>query len=263
MLKIIVCVKQVPDTSKVKINPKNGTLIRESIENIMNPDDRHAMETALCLKERYGGTITAITMGPPQAEDVLREAFAMGADDALLITDKRFAGSDSLVTSNILSKVIKKSGKFDIIVTGVEAIDGNTSNVGFQLSEFLGIPLITQIHKIEIQNSSALIERLYGHEYQQIKIDLPILLAVNKDINKVRFSSLQGLNFCFDKEIKRITMDDIGGTEDEYGLKGSPTIVLEYDSFVHKREQEIIEGTLNEKVDGLIHKLKKHNILRY
>lgn len=263
MLHIIVCIKQVPDTHKVKVDSENSTLIRGSIENKINPDDLHAIEMALYLKGKYNSIITVITMGPLHAEDVLREAFSLGADKAVLISDSRFAGSDSLITSKILSRAISKLGRYDIVITGVEAIDGNTSNVGYQLSEFLNIPLITQIHAIEIKDDIAVIERLYGHEYQKIKVGLPILLAVDKDANRVRFSRLVDIKTSFEKDFTLITMDDIGGIEDEYGLKGSPTMVLKTESFFHKREHELIDGSLNEKIETFIHKLKKHNILRY
>src|SRR4030042_5323167 len=216
MLSIVVCIKQVPDTQNAVFDPRSGSIDRTGTDNIMNPDDLHASETALSIKDSYGAMITAVTMGPPQAADVLNEAYALGADSCVLGSDQRFAGADSLVTSKILSRAIDLLGAFDIVITGCDAIDGNTAHVGYQLSEFLGIPLITQIHKLEIQSDHAVIERLYGHEYQKIKVLLPLLLAVNKHTNRVRFPRLADIKTCTDKNITIMTMNDIGGTEREY-----------------------------------------------
>ncbi len=263
MLKIIVCIKQVPHTDKASIDPKKGTLIRDSVERMINPDDLNAIEMALTLRERFGGEITCITMGPPHAEDILREAFAYGVDRGVLISDPCFAGSDSLITSMVLSRAIVKLGTFNIIITGVEAIDGNTGSVGYQISEFFKLPLITKIHKIDILDGSAVIERLYGHEYQQIRVDLPVLLSVNKETNRVRIPALAAINAYFDNPIVTLTMADIGGSEKEFGIKGSPTIVINYESFLQKRGQERISGSTQEKVETFVKKLKKHNILRY
>ncbi len=151
MLRIIVCIKQVPDTDRVRIDKKNGTLVRESISTIINPDDLHALEMALYLKEHYGAEITALTMGPVHAEDVLREAYACGVDKAVLVSDEKFAGSDALATSKILSRAIKHLGDYDVIITGVEAIDGNTSIVPFQISEFAHEPPLLIYPNSQIQ----------------------------------------------------------------------------------------------------------------
>lgn len=263
MLSIIVCIKQVPDTQKALFDPRSGTIDRSGTDNIMNPDDLHALEMALTIKDEFGATITAATMGPPQAADVLSEAYALGADRCVLISDPRFAGSDSLATGRIISRAITKLGHFDIVITGCEAIDGNTGHVGFQLSEFLRMPLLAQIHKFQISSSQAIIERLYGHEYQKIRVNLPILIAVGKTANRVRVPRLADIRTCADRSITTLTMDDIGGPADEYGAAGSPTVVIETELFSHKREREVISGTLDDKVDNLIHKLKKQNILRY
>jgi electron transfer flavoprotein beta subunit len=263
MLSIIVCIKQVPDTQKGAFDPRTGTIDRGITECVMNPDDLHAIEMALFLKDTCGATITAVTMGPPRAEDVLGEAYALGVDRCVLVTDPCFAGSDSLITSKILSRAVSLIGRFDIIITGCEAIDGNTAHVGYQLSEFLGVPLITQIHKLQIDGRHAVIERLYGHEYQKIRVALPLLLAVSKKMNRVRIPRLADIKSGMDKSISVFSMKEIGGSEDEYGVSGSPTVVIETEIFSHKRGREVIAGSLNEKADLLIHKLKKHNILRY
>lgn len=263
MLSIIVCIKQVPDMHGAIFDPQTCVINRDCAINIMNPDDLHALEMALSLKDQFGADITVITMGPPQAADVLYDAYALGADRCVLITDPRFAGSDSLVTSRVLSRALSQLGRFDIIITGFEAIDGNTAHVGFQLSEFLHIPLITQIHKIQLERDYAMIERLYGHEYQKIKVSLPLLLSINKNTNNVRFPRLADIKTSTDKQLEIMTMDDIGGTENEYGIAGSPTVVIETKLFSHKREHEALAGSVNEEVDQLIHKMKMHNILRY
>lgn len=263
MLSIIVCIKQVPDTQKALFDPKTGIIGRNCADNIMNPDDLHAIEMALSIKDMYGAKITTITMGPPQAVDVLSEAYALGVDNCVLISDPRFAGSDSLITSKVLSRAITRLGPFDIIITGCEAIDGNTAHVGFQLSEFLTIPLLTQIHNFQINSGHAIIERLYGHEYQKIQVRLPLLLAISKNTNRVRIPRLYELKTCTDRKIHMMTMDDIGGSDQEYGTAGSPTVVVDTEIFSHKREREVFAGDCSEKADMLIHKLKKHNILKY
>lgn len=263
MLRIFVCIKQVPVTDRVSFDwKKGGVLIRENVESIMNPDDLHAIELALQLKERNGGEIVAISMGPPQAEEVLREALSYGVDRCILITDDVFKGSDTLVTTKILHNSIKKLGKFDVIITGFKTIDGSTAQVSYQLAELFKIPHITQIHKIEIKDKTAIIERLFGHEYQKIKADLPIILAVNSDTNKVRHVKLFNIKNCINKEIVKWKLDDLDGTENEYGLKGSTLITLKGEIISHKRKREIFTGTINDKIDKLILKLKKYGVVQ-
>ena len=263
MLNIAVCVKQVPDTGKVRIDPADGTLVREGAGTMMNPDDLHAVEAALDLKERFRGTVTVFTMAPPAAREVLIQAMAMGADRAVLVSDPAFAGSDTLVTGRILSLAIGKTGTFDIIVTGVESIDGNTGSVGYQLSEFLDMPLLTRIHSIEVAGKCVHVERLYGHEYQKIEVELPVLLAVNRQTNTHRHPGLAAVNLAFEKDIQVLTMDEIGGSADDYGIKGSPTMVVNYESLSHKRNRVVLEGSLDEKVDAFMTVIRKHGILRY
>ncbi len=260
-MKIILCLKQVPENN-IKMDWDKGKLIRESSNNALNPDDYHAIEFALNLKERFGGNITAITMGPPQAEEVLREAYSFGINKAILITDPRFAGSDTLVTSKILNRAIEKMGKFDIIVTGKRSADGDTGHVSYQLSEYFQIPHITQIHTFKLEgDKNAIVERIFGHEFQKVRTPLPIVAAIEKKANDVRFPKLVNIKKSFDKEIQIMNMDDIGGSEDEYGLLGSPTITLNGELFRHERKNEVFEGTMTQKIDQLISKLKKYNML--
>ncbi len=263
MLQVVVCIKQVPDTQKASFDPQTGVIDRSGVDNIMNPDDLHALEMALSIKDTCGADITAVTMGPAQAVDVLCEAYALGVDNGVLISDPRFAGSDSLITSKVLSRAITRLGSFDIVITGCEAIDGNTAHVGYQLSEFLGIPLMTQIHNFQIDSGHAIIERLYGHEYQKIRVRLPLLLAIGKNSNRVRTPRLCDLKTCTDRAVRTISMDDIGGSGQEYGAAGSPTVVIDTEIFSHRREREVFAGDCSEKADMLIHKLKVHNILKY
>ncbi|MCK5349047.1 MAG: electron transfer flavoprotein subunit beta/FixA family protein [Desulfobacula sp.] len=263
MLNIIVCIKQVPKTGNVEIDKATGTLNRKETENIINPDDLHALELALYLKEQYESYITVLTMGPDNAEDILYEAYAMGVDKCVLLSDERFRGADTFATSLTLSRAIKKLGEHDLVLTGITAIDGNTSHVGYQLSEFLNIPLVTQIHDIEIIENYVVIERLYGHEYQKIRVDFPMLLSSDKETNIVRFPKFSDINFCFEKKIILMNLEDLGGSENDYGLKGSPSIVIKTESFTHKRKQERVDGNLDEKVDQFIGILKKQNILKY
>jgi len=263
MLSLIVCIKQVPDTQKSVFDPKTGAIDRRGTDNIMNPDDLHALEMALCIKDRYGARVTAITMGPPQADDVLSEAYALGADECVLVSDPRFAGSDSLVTTRVLSRAILRLGAFDLVITGCEAIDGNTAHVGYQLSEFLSMPLITQIHEFMIDGDHAIIERLYGHEYQKIRVRLPLLLSMGKNSNRVRIPRLVDIKECVEKPISLMTLNDIGGEAGEYGAAGSPTVVIKTEIFSHTRGRAVLEGGIEEKVDAIVHMLKKQNILRY
>ncbi len=263
MLKIIVCIKQVPGTGKVRIDNETGVLKREESDNIINPDDLHALELALYIKEYYESHITAITMGPSSAEDVLYDAYALGVDKCILLSDSLFTGADTYATSLTLTRAIEKLGRFDIILTGMTAIDGNTSHVGYQMAEFLEVPLITQINDIEIIGDYAVIKRLYGHEYQKISVGFPMILSADKETNIVRFPKFSNINSCFEKKIITMGAEDLGGSEDDYGLKGSPSIVIKTESFKHKRKQEQITGELEEKVDKFIAILKKHNILKY
>jgi electron transfer flavoprotein beta subunit len=262
MLKIIVLLKQTPKTDKVTFDWNQGRLIRDNIENGLNPDDYHALEYALMLKERYQGKITAISMGPSTAEEVLREAFTYDVDEGILLSDQRLIGSDTYVTVKALGKVIENLKPFDFIITGFETIDGGTGHLSYELAECLDIPHITQISKIEVSDNCATIDRLYGHEYQKIKTQLPILISVKRDMNQVRYPQLAKIKQSFDKPVKILKIDDIGGIPEEYGFIGSPTITIEGNISTHIRKKQIFDGDVINKVDTLIHKLKKYEILK-
>ncbi len=262
IIKIIVCIKQVPNTDKVKFDWGKGMLKRVGVQNIMNPDDLHAIEFALDIKERYGAQITAITMGPPQAEAVLRQAYALGADHGVLISDPAFASSDSLVTAKILKKTIQYLDHFHLILTGFQSIDGNTSHISYQLAESLGVPHLTNIHKIDIRDTEVIADRLYGHEVQKVKGSLPLLIAVKKESNAVRYPNLAKIKECYSLPIQTITIDDLGGHPEDYGSLSSPTKTIEGEMVVHRRKKEIFQGTEEEKIEQLVQKLKKYQILK-
>ena len=255
-MKIIVCIKQVPDTSEVKINPETGTLIREGVPSIINPYDMHAIEAGLQMREKVGGTVTVLTMGPPQAETALREALSMGADDAVLLSDRAFAGSDTWATSYTLSKAIEKLGA-DIIICGKQAIDGDTAQVGPEVAEFLNIPHISYIRKMEdITQSSIRVQRLMDEGYDVVESTLPVLLTVVKELNEPRFPSLRGKMAAKKAEIKKWGSSDIQADESSIGLKGSPTRVKNIFAPGAKKDRKMLEGTPEEQVDTLIKELK-------
>jgi electron transfer flavoprotein alpha/beta subunit len=255
-VRIIVCIKQVPDTAEVKINPETGTLIREGVPSIINPYDMHAIEAGLQIREKVGGKVTVITMGPPQAENALRDAISMGVDDALLLSDRAFAGSDTWATSYTLSKAIEKLGA-DIIICGKQAIDGDTAQVGPEVAEFLNIPHISYIRRIEdITQSSIRVQRLMDEGYDVVESTLPVLLTVVKELNEPRFPSLKGKMAAKKAEIKKWGSSDIQADESSIGLKGSPTQVKNIFAPGVKKDRKMLEGTPEEQVDVLIKELK-------
>jgi len=264
-MNIIVCIKQVPDTEhlhEVTINLENNTLNREGIPSIVNPFDSNAVEEALRIKEKFGGKVTVITMGPPQAENALRETLAMGADEAILLSDIKLAGSDTWATSVALSRAIESTGNFDMILFGKQAIDGDTAQVGPEVSELLGIPLITYARKIEVLDGKVKVERVLEEGYEVLEAELPCAITVTKDINEPRFASMKGILKARKMEIIHWTLEKLGLQEEEVGLKGSPTQVVRIFSPPPRPKGEIIEGeNVEEKVAKLIEKLKTHRII--
>lgn len=255
-MKIIVCIKQVPDTAEVKINPETGTLIREGVPSIINPYDMHAIEAGLQIREKLGGTVNVLTMGPPQADSALRDAISMGVDDALLLSDRAFAGSDTWATSYTLSKAIEKLGA-DIIICGKQAIDGDTAQVGPEVAEFLNIPHISYIRKIEdITQGFIRVQRLMEEGYDVVESTLPVLLTVVKELNEPRFPSLRGKMAAKKAEIKKWGSSDIQADESSIGLKGSPTRVKNIFAPGAKKDRKMLGGTPEEQVDALIKELK-------
>ncbi|MDH7487926.1 MAG: electron transfer flavoprotein subunit beta/FixA family protein [Anaerolineae bacterium] len=226
----IVCIKQVPDTTDVKVNPETGTLIREGVPSIVNPFDTYAIEEALRLREKFGGKVTVISMGPPQAKEALKEAIAMGADEAILLSDRAFAGSDTWATAYTLANAIRKIGDFDIILCGKQAIDGDTGQVGPGIARQLDIEQLTYVFKIQeidFQAKRVRVERLLEEGREVVETRLPALLTVVKDINQPRYPTIMGIRRATRTEIPVWTAVDLPDAKpDLLGLKGSPTQVV-------------------------------------
>jgi electron transfer flavoprotein alpha/beta subunit len=255
-MNIVVCIKQVPDTAEVKINPETGTLIREGVPCIVNPLDMHAIEAGLQIKEKTGGKITVLTMGPPQADTALREAVSMGADEAILLSDRVFAGSDTWATSYTLSKAIAKLNA-DIIICGKQAIDGDTGQVGPETAEFLNLPHISYVRKIEeVTQSSIRVQRLMDEGYDVIESDFPVLLTVVRELNEPRLPSLKGKMAAKKAVIKIWGAGDISADENDLGLKGSPTQVKNIFTPDPRSGRKMLEGSPEEQVDALIQELR-------
>lgn len=264
-LKIIVCVKQVPDTNEIKIDPVKNTLIREGVPSILNHDDANALEEALKIKDRYDDVhITVLSMGPPQAKEMLTECIAMGADEGILLSDKMLGGSDTWATSNALSAGVKKIGEFDIIFAGRQAIDGDTAQVGPQLAEKLDIPQVTYVKefKIDRTENSITVKRALEDGYEIIKIKTPCLLTTIKELNEPRYMSIRGIFDAVNKEIKVWTAQDLGVTKTDVGLDASPTNVFRSFTPLNKGKGKMIEGeSEKEKVKRLIKELKNKHIV--
>ena len=227
-MKIIVCIKQVPNTTEIKIDPITNTLKRDGVPSIINPDDKTAIEAALQLKEKHGATVTVLTMGPGQAEKALREALAMGADEAFLLTDRAFAGSDTLATSTIIAAAIKKLGA-DVVFCGRQAIDGDTAQVGPQIAEHLGIPQITYAAGIDYdaESDALIVKRQFEDRYQTLKVSGNCLVTVLSTLSKPRYMNVWDMVDQDNKEIGIVTYADLEEFIDPatIGLKGSPTKV--------------------------------------
>ena len=258
----IVCIKQVPDTTNVRINPETNTLIREGVECIVNPFDMYAIEEALRLRERCGGKVTVITMGPPQAQAALREALSLGADEAILISNLAFAGSDTWATSLTLAKAIEKIGQYDIVLCGKQAIDGDTAQVGPGIAVHLRIPQITFVKKIEeVTDRTIRAERLMEEGYQVVQSPLPVLLTVVKEINEPRLPSLRGKMRAKNAAIPVWGPEEIGVDPREVGLKGSPTYVARIFSPERKGTAKVFRGEPEETVEQLLEELRSKKLL--
>ena len=255
-MNIIVCIKQVPDTAEVRINPETNTLIRDGVPSIINPYDVHAIEAALQIREGAGGKVTVLSMGPPQAEAALREALSMGADAAVLVTDRAFAGSDTWATAYTLAKAIESIGA-DIILCGKQAIDGDTAQVGPEIAEFLDIPHISYIRKIgDIGQDRIRVQRLMDDGFDVVESSLPVLLTVVRELNTPRLPSLKGKMAAKKAEIRRLTAADIKADENSLGLKGSPTQVRNIFAPEGRKDRRMIQGTAGEQVDALVRELE-------
>ena len=224
---VVVCVKQVPNTTQVRINPETNTLVRDGVESILNPFDENALEMALQLKEKHPGTkITVLTMGPPQAAEVLKEAVGRGADAVVLLCDRAFAGSDTWATSYALSTAIGKLEKADLVLFGKQAIDGDTAQVGPGVADWLGLPCIAYARKIEIADGKALVERIYEDGYEKLEVALPCALTVVKEANVPHMASLRGKMAAKKLVIAPMTAEASGADPARLGLNASPTRVV-------------------------------------
>ena len=258
-MNIIVCVKQVPDAKDVRLDPKTNTMAREGVQAIMNPFDRHAVEEGVRLKEKHGGSVTVISMGPPQAEAVLREAVSCGADEAVLVSDRAFAGADTWATTYTLGKAIEKIGPFDLIICGKQAIDGDTAQVGPGLAKRLRIPYVSYIRKITgFENNVLSLHRLMDDGYDVVEMPLPGLLTVVKEINVPRVPSLKGKMKAKSLKIKTLSAEDIGAEAGSIGLPGSTTQVVKVFSPEFKGERAMLQGTVDEQVEQLVNKLEPY-----
>jgi len=251
-MKIVVLIKQVPDTTEVRIDRETNTLIREGVPSIINPFDMYALEEALRIKERAGeGSVTVMSMGPPQVEDALRDAIALGADDAVLLSDRAFAGSDTWSTSYTLAAGIRKLGDCDVILCGKQAIDGDTAQVGPGVAQFLGLPQVTYVRKLDIEDGAAVAQRMMEDGYDVVKVPLPALFTVVKEINEPRLPSLKGKMKAKKAEVQVWAQSDLDVDAAELGLDGSPTRVVRIFAPEPRGGGVVFEGDVDETVDKL------------
>ncbi|MCM8812601.1 MAG: electron transfer flavoprotein subunit beta/FixA family protein [Candidatus Omnitrophica bacterium] len=260
-MNIVVCIKQVPDTTDVRINPETNTLIRDGVKSIINPFDMYAIEEAVRLRERFEGKVTVLTMGPPQAEAALRESISLGADEAILLSDRAFAGSDTLATSYALAAAIRKIGDVDVILCGKQAVDGDTAQVGPGVSVWLDIPQVTFVKKIvearqENGKTYFRVERMIEEGYEVLDIPLPCMITVVKEINEPRMPSLKGMMRAKKASISVWKSADIGAEEKRIGLNGSPTQVWKIFSPPVRQGGQVLHGEAEEVAGKLAELLK-------
>lgn len=262
-MNIIVCLKQVPDTEAVKLNPETNTLVRDGVENIMNPFDRQALEAALMLKDKEGAKVTVLTMGLPQATDILKEAIAMGADDGILLSDRALAGSDTLATSIALAAAVKHIGGYDLVMCGKQAVDGDTAQVGPEMAEHLGIPQITGALKVDFADGKFVVVRENESSVQTLACAAPLLVTVTRAEKEPRFASIKGKMKARKAVIPTLTVADLAIDTKLVGLSGSPTKVKRvFTPEVVVVESEIInEEDTDKAVDMLFNKLVEAKII--
>ena len=262
-MKIIVLAKQVPDTNEVKIDPVKGTLIREGVRSILNPDDANALEAALELKDKNPGTtVSVMSMGPPQAKYMLRECLAMGADDAYLLSSRAFGGADTCATATTLAAGVRQLGDFDIILAGRQAIDGDTAQVGPQTARRLGVPSVSYVQKVrKVEEKTLTVERALEDGFEVIEIQKPCLLTAIKELNKPRYMSVGRIEEAYKKEITVWDEGSLHVTPDEVGLKASPTQVFRSFTPPPKGAGEMLAGTIPEMAGTLVAKLTEEHVL--
>ena len=260
-MNIVVCIKQVPDTKGgVKFNP-DGTLDRASMLAIMNPDDKAGLEAALRIKDETGAKVTVLTMGLPKADDMLREALAMGADEAVLVTDRRLGGADTWATSSTVAAAVKKLD-YDLIITGRQAIDGDTAQVGPQIAEHLSLPVISYAEDIKVEGKSVIVKRQYEDRYHEVKAQMPCLITALSELNEPRYMTPGGIFDAYDKEVTVWGRDDLTDLDDaNIGLAGSPTKIAKASDKVRKGAGEKVALDPKESVEYIMNKLKEKHVI--
>lgn len=262
MLKIITLIKQVPNTTEVKIDPVTNNLVREGVPSITNPYDLFAIEEALQLREKYGGTVAALSMGPPQALDMLKNALAMGVDETFLLSDRRFAGSDTLATSYTLAKGVEKIGDADLIICGKQAADGDTAQVPAELAEYLNLPCITYVSKIlSIQDGKLLVHRTMDYGEIEVEVQLPAVITVEKGINTPRLPMIKNYVKAMYEEPQVWTADDLAVDPQRISVAGSPTQVAKVFSPERKKSGRILQGNTDDQVKEILAYLSQQQIL--
>lgn len=255
-MNLVVCIKQVPNTTEIKIDPVTNTLIREGVESILNPFDTYAVEEAVRLKEKHGGSVTALCMGPPQGEEILREAVSLGVDKIVLLSDRRFAGADTWATSLTLAAAIRKLGDVDLVITGQQATDGDTAQVGPGIAAHMGLPqtcFVRQVEAVECKN--VILQRLMEDGFDRVQMQMPAVISVVKEINTPRLPSLRGKKNAKTVELVIWNCDDLGLSETEVGLNGSPTQVLKIFTPKHDKVTEKFTGPADEAADLMVKRL--------
>jgi electron transfer flavoprotein beta subunit len=261
-LNIIVCIKQVPETTEVDFDEETGRLKREGVAAVINPFDEYAIEEGLKIKETHGGTVKVLTMGPPWAADALRDAIAMGADEGYLATDRAFAGADTWATSLTLAKTIEHMGDYDLIITGLKTTDGDTGQTGPEMAEHMGIPHVCYVNEVsEIKDGKVTLKRIMDDGIETLEAPLPLLLSVSKDINQPRLATLRGRLKAKKAEIKEITNKDLGIDPKEIGLDGSFTRVVKIFEPETHEAGEVVEGTTDELVEAIFSKLQECKVI--
>lgn len=260
-MNIVVCIKQVPNTNEVKLDPVTGTLIRDGVPSIINPDDKAGLEAALRLKDATGAHVTVVSMGPPQADAVLREAMAMGADDAVLVTDRAFGGADTLATSTTIAAALKKI-PYDLIITGRQAIDGDTAQVGPQIAEHLNIPNVSYAEEIQVEGDTVTVKRQYEDRYHVVKVKMPCLITALSELNQPRYMTPGGIFDAYrEKQVTVWGLNDIEVDTDKIGLKGSPTRVFKSFPKSLKAAGTVVQLDAEDAADYMLEKLREKFII--
>lgn len=260
-MKIVVCIKQVPDTKGGVVFNPDGTLNRAAMLTIMNPDDKAGLEAAIRLKEQYGGEVTALTMGLPKADDVLREAMAMGADNGVLVTDRVLGGADTWATSTTIAGALRNLD-FDLVITGRQAIDGDTAQVGPQIAEHLGLPVISYAEDIKVEGDYVIVKRQYDDRYHELKAKMPCLITALSELNEPRYMTPGGIFDAYDKEVTVWGRADLKDVLDEnLGLKGSPTKIAKASDKVRKGAGEKVTLDPMESVNYIMSKLEEKHVI--